>query len=418
MRVILAPVGSHGDVLPLVAVGRELAGRGHAVTLATAEPFRGLAESHGFAFAPTGTQADYDRLTADPDLWHPTRSLKTLFGPPHFERMLRDGYRAIAGAVEPGNTVVVAGSLCLSARLAHDALGVPLATAHLQPTAVPTLADPPHLGAVRVRRWWPTWSRRLLFWGADRFVLDPLMGPPVNRLRGELGLPNVRRVFGPWRHSPQRLLALFPKWYADAPDYPPQLRHVGFLRNDAAVKPTPPEVSAFLAAGPPPVAVSFGTAMRVGGPYFRASAEALTRLGRRGLILAKGGEQIPPDLPPTILHVDYAPFSEVLPRCAALVHHGGIGTTAQALAAGVRQLVMPMAFDQPDNAARLGRLGVARTVWPTRFTPATVAAALEALLEDDGSRQAAARVAARMAAEPDPLPLAADLIERLLVSPD
>ena len=415
--MLLCPVGSHGDVHPFVAVGVAMRDRGHAVTLITAEPFRELAARHGFAFAPTGTAEDYHALTHDPDLWHPSRSLKVLFGPPRFERMLRDAHAQLVAAIEPGDTVVVGGSLGLAGRVAQDALGVPFVSVHLQPAAILSVVSPPQLGRVRMRGWWPHWLRRSLYWSAETFVLDPLMRGPVNRLRVEAGLPRMRRVFGPWRHSPLRVLAFFPKWYADAPDYPAQLSHVGFVRYDQAERPTPPAVEAFLRAGPPPVAVSFGTAMRRGGPYFAAAVEAFRRTGLRGLILAKSGQQIPADLPTTVLHADYAPFSAVLPRCAALIHHGGIGTTAQSLAAGVRQLVMPMAFDQPDNAARLARFGVARTVWPKRFTAATVAAALTALLADDAVGRAAAGYAARMAAEPDPLSVIVDALERLLVKP-
>ncbi len=413
-RVILCPVGSHGDVHPLVAVGVAMRSRGHAVTLITAEPFRELAARHGFDFAPTGTAADYHALTHDPDLWHPSRSMRVLFGPPRFERLLRDAYRELVAAIEPGDTVVVGGSLGLAGRVAQDALGVPFVSVHLQPAAILSVVNPPRTATVRVRDWWPLWFRRSLYWSAETFLLDPLMRGPVNRLRVEAGLPRVRRVFGPWRHSPLRVLAFFPEWYANAPDYPPQLSHVGFVRYDQAERPTPPAVEAFLAAGPPPVAVTFGTAMRGGGPYFAAAVDAFRCTGLRGLILAKSGDQVPPDLPATVLHADYAPFSAILPRCCAVIHHGGIGTTAQALAAGVRQLVIPMAFDQPDNAARLEAFGVSRTLWPKRFTGVNVATALTALLADESAGRAAAEYAARMDAEPDPLPLVADALERLL----
>ena len=77
--------------------------------------------------------------------------------------------------------------------------------------------------------------------------------------------------------------------------------------------------------------------------------------GRRGLLLSRHREHIPRTLPSDVRHVEYAPFSELLPRCAALVHHGGIGTSAQALAAGVPQLIMPMGHDQPDNSRACSR---------------------------------------------------------------
>jgi UDP:flavonoid glycosyltransferase YjiC (YdhE family) len=92
--------------------------------------------------------------------------------------------------------------------------------------------------------------------------------------------------------------------------------------------------------------------------------DACRRLGRRGLLLSRYRDQLPADLPPGVRHFDYVPLSRVLPRAAALVSHGGIGTLSQALAAGIPQLIMPLGFDQFDNAARLGRLGVAATLTP------------------------------------------------------
>ena len=116
-----------------------------------------------------------------------------------------------------------------------------------------------------------------------------------------------------------------------------------------------------------------GSAMRHAQEFFAESVAACQRLGRRGLLLTRFAEQVPTDLPETIRHLEYVPFSRVLPRAAALVHHGGIGTTAQALAAGIPQLVMPLAHDQPDNAARLERLGVGRTIAPRRYRAARAA---------------------------------------------
>jgi UDP:flavonoid glycosyltransferase YjiC (YdhE family) len=97
-----------------------------------------------------------------------------------------------------------------------------------------------------------------------------------------------------------------------------------------------------------------------------------------------------------MIHADYAPFSELLPHCAALVHHGGIGTTAQGLACGVPQVVMPMAHDQPDNAARLTRLGVGAAIAPHRFNADTVAQALQSLLHDDAVLANAHQIAQKM----------------------
>src|SRR5262249_16894786 len=132
--------------------------------------------------------------------------------------------------------------------------------------------------------------------------------------------------------------------------------------------------------GPPPVVFTAGSAMRQGHAFFAAAAEACRLMGRRGLLVTRYPEQLPSPLPEGVGHCRYMPFSQLLARSAALVHHGGIGTTAQAFAAGVPQLVMPMSHDQPDNAARVVRLGVGRSLPPRRFKAPAVARLLGELL--------------------------------------
>ena len=415
MRVLLAPLGSHGDVHPFLGLGFALRARGHDVHVITSESFRGLIEGHGFGFAPVGTEADFESMINHPDMWHPGRSMRNILGQSDIlRRHLREGYRRIVERNIPGNTVLLAGMLAFWARVANEKPGIPLATVHLQPSVMQSVANPPEFAQLRMRSWWPHWLRSMLFWYGDRRIVDPMLSPVVNEFRGELGLPPVKRLFGRWVHSPDRTIGLFPKWYADAPDWPAQFRHAGFVRFDqAGAAPLPPELEAFLKAGDAPIAFSFGSAMRQGKPYFTAAVEACRILGKRGLLLAKGREQIPANLPTTILHVEYAPFSEVFPRSAAVVHHGGIGTCAQGLAAGVPQLVMPLAFDQPDNARRLEILGVGSRVWPRRFTGPRVAQALFELLDSPATIMRCKDVAELME-EGDPTAAACDLIESLL----
>jgi len=216
-----------------------------------------------------------------------------------------------------------------------------------------------------------------------------------------------------WLHSPRRIIGLFPEWYGNSPDWPESMRVTGFVRFDQAGSvPLAPELESFLKQGDPPIAFSFGSAMRHGKPYFEAAVEASRILGKRGLLLAKGKEQVPEKLPATVLHVDYAPFSEVFPRCAAVVHHGGIGTCAQALAAGVPQLIMPISFDQPDNARRLEKLGVGGRLWPKRFTGKNVAKEIFRLLDSPATLMRCKDVAEFMQ-EADETAKACEWIEEL-----
>jgi rhamnosyltransferase subunit B len=410
MRVLVFPVGSAGDVHPFVGLAQRLRDRGHAVTVFTSGYFGPLITRAGLEFVETLSAEDYVELQKNADLWKPIKSFKVLFEHPRVAEDIRRQFRLIEERFVPRDTVVVAGTLAFGPRIARDKLGVPTVSAHVQPAVIKSAVRTP-VYAGGMKPWWPRWLKRAMFWVADRWIVDPIIGPAVNGFRAELGLPPVRHILTEWLHSPDRVLGLFPDWYGPpAPDWPPQVRLTGFpLYDERDVKPLGEDVRAFLDAGSPPVVVTFGSAMLFARPYFTAAAEALKSLGRRGILLTPYREQVPAELPPGVAHFDYVPFGELLPRAAALIHHGGIGTAAQGLAAGVPQLVMPLAHDQPDNADRLRRLGVGRALVPRRFTAGNIARQLEAI-DTEEVRRACRDVAGKFVGT-DPLTRACELIE-------
>lgn len=382
VRALLLPFGSAGDVHPFVGLGAALQARGHEVTVATNEHFAPLVRRQGLGFLPLGDEAQFLEALNDPELWHPRRGFRAVTG--KIVRLLRMSYDLVAEQARLGPLVVVTSILGFGPRIAHDRLGVPLATVHLQPGVLRSVHEPPIFPGIDLTgRLWPRWSRRLLFWLIDRAMIDRMLGPVINAFRAELGLPPVRRLLGGWMNSPQLVLGFFPEWFGrPQPDWPPQLQLTGFpLFDESTVREPDPALEGFLAAGGPPIVFTPGSAMKHAHAFFAEAAGALRRLDRRGLFLTRYPEQLPAELPDSLRHFDYVPFSRVLPRCAALVHHGGIGTTAQGLAAGIPQLIMPMAHDQPDNAARLRRLGVGMALPPRRFGAGAVAATLRRLVE-------------------------------------
>ena len=411
MRYLLTPIGSSGDVHPYIGIGRELEARGHEVVLFGAEPHRAVAVRNGLTFVATASDDDYHAATRNPDLWHPRRGVETVFQLiiPTFE----SSRKALEEHYLPGRTMIVGHPLGFTARVFEELTGAPAATIHLAPSSLRTAYRVPALPPGTDISGWPLWLKRLLWRVIDRFGIDPLIAPALNRWRATHRLPPVRRVFKDWLNSPRRVIGLFPEWFGPRqPDWPASFMHASFpLWDDPAEDHIDPELAAFLASGSPPVVVTPGSANRHAEPFFAAATEALTRLGRRGLFLTGFPEQLPPRLPPTIIHRRYAPFSLVLPRAALLVSHGGIGTVAQALAAGIPQLIMPMAFDQPDNAFRLQALGVARWLAPGRFTADRVAAALHTLLGASETIRAARSWRSRLS-ELDGIRTACDILER------
>lgn len=394
---LLIAMGSAGDVHPFVGVGRALSARGHRVTLLAAEPFRGLVEAAGLEFDSFWSTEDFDRTAAAPGVWDPLRGPGIFFG--HAMKVMPRLYQRIEAHWVRGRTVLVAHTVAFAARVFEERHGGPAATLHLAPAAFRSdHAQPVLPGGADMTRL-PRFLKRALWAVADRFLIDPYLAPAVNALRADAGLPPVRRIFREWLHSPQRVIGLFPAWFAPPqPDWPPQLRLTGFPRFDERELREPDfRLEDFLAAGSAPVVFTPGSANRQASAFFAAAVEAAGRLDCRAVLLTPMREQVPRELPPSVHWAGYAPFSGLLPRAAAFVHHGGIGSVAQGLAAGVPQLLSPMSHDQPDNAARVRRLG-AGTCLPTRaFTGRKVAAALAGLIGNPAIRRAAEDRAAALA---------------------
>jgi len=414
MKVLLVTVGSAGDVHPFVGVALALRQRGHAVSIATNPYFGPLMERLGLPLRPIGKVEDFEEAISHPGLWRPIRGfgvIATLV-----QRGIADVYNLVEQETVGGDTVVVSHPLAFGARVAQDSLGVPLVTLHLAPAALWSLEAPAvldvRMGSIAG---WPKAVRRLLLGLGDKCA-DLKLGPALNKFRASLGLAPVRHIVRQWWHSPQRVIGLFPEWYA-APqqDWPPNTALTGFpLYDERAVSGISPQLEAFLAeaeaVGDSPVVFAPGSGNSQARRFFEAAADACRRLDRRGILLTRYPEQIPARLPGGVLAADYAPFSSLLPRAAALVHHGGIGTCGQALAAGLPQLVLPMGFDQPDNAMRLVRLGVARTLQPGRATGARVAAELAGILADASVSRCCAELARRFQGD-DAVGRTCDLIE-------
>lgn len=379
MTILLVPIGSHGDVHPFIGIGIRLRQPGHRVKVIVNDHFEPLVRAAELEFVSLGTDAEYCQMASNPQLWHRTRGpqmvLQTL------AQLLRPSFDAIKQHIDPNQTIVVGSSLAMGARVAQEKFGIPGVTIHLQPLDFRSTIDPPKFPNTFLSRRMPRWVNAMQFWAMDA-VVDRWMGPNLNAFRAELGLPPARQILRDWWNSPQRVIGLFPDWFAPPqPDWPSQTRLTGFpLYDERGVTPLSPDLTRFLQEGDAPIAFTFGSAMWHAREILQTSARACALLKRRGILLTRHREQVPTDLPPGVIHVDFAPFSELLPQCCALVHHGGIGTCSQALAAGIPHLVMPHAHDQPDNAARLVRLGVAAKLEPKQFRPARVAQEMERLL--------------------------------------
>ncbi|HVS39576.1 MAG TPA: nucleotide disphospho-sugar-binding domain-containing protein [Gemmataceae bacterium] len=403
MDLLLVTMGSTGDVHPFLGLGQALRARGHRVVVLTYPAFAPLVESAGLEFAclprppreapgSAGVRRLLDSLMkAIGRRWRKLARQSTIVP------MLRPVYEAIRRRAVPGRTVVLAHHQALGARIAHDHFGTPLITIHLSPIGLRSANHPPLQPPLRFPSWTPPWFVRAVYWMLDVLVIDRVLGKAVNGLRRDLGLPPVRRLCGAWKDSPQGAIGLFPDWFGPPqPDWPPHTRVTGFPLFDGGDQgPLDPALHQFL-DGPRPVVLTAMSEMRHNQRFFQQGVAACSLLGRRGLLLTRFREQVPEPLPTDFFWREYAPFSQVLPHAAVLVHHGGIGTAARALAAGVPQLVVPIKNDQFDNARRLERLGVALVLHQGSCTAAAMARHLDRLLASAEIAERCRELAARL----------------------
>ncbi|MCD6050203.1 MAG: glycosyl transferase family 28 [Verrucomicrobia bacterium] len=385
MHAILITVGTDGDIFPYVGLGTVLRARGHTVTLVASEHYEPLARRHGFAFRALISKTENDALFHHPDFWHPfkTGALSARWG----VRFIRRQYELVKSITTP-DSVLIASPGVFAAPLVYDKLGTPWASIVLQPWLLPSPQSRPVIPGLPFLSHAPpfVWS---LFEHAMNLYGGHLFGRELNRFRTELGLKPWKRVFKDWL-SPQLILALFPEWFAPiAPDWPKQVRLTGFPIFDSSQSASlPPDVQSFCESGSPPVAITFGTGMVHSAKLFRAALEACETMKTRAILLTKHRDQLPAHLPPHVLHCTFAPFAKLFLHCSAVIHHGGIGTTAQCFAAGVPQLIHPICFDQIDNGVRVRRLGAGDYLRSTPATAQQIAQALRPLLTSEAQFRA------------------------------
>lgn len=412
LNILLNPVGSAGDVHPFVGLAAALKARGHEVRILTNEYFRPLAEKMGLEFVPLGSREEFETVLRDPNAWHPRKALDVIFKAV-IEKLLPQTVETLSRLHQKGRTVVVASTLALGARVAQEAFSIPTVSVHLAPGIFRSSYEVPVFDGLGFMRWLPRFAKDLVWRLIDAAFVDPSTAPAINRYRATLGLKPVQRILHHWWHSPLRVLGLFPAWFGPPqPDWPAQTLLTGFpMFDERDVHAPDPALEAFMAEGDKPFVFTPGSAMLQGQKFFAAAAEACRMLKRRGILLTRFEEQIPRELPPGVRHFAYVPLSRLLSRCAAMVYHGGIGTCAQTLAAGVPHLVMPMAHDQHDNAARLARLGVGDSLAPGKFTADHLARKLKALVENRDMPGRCWEIARRMEQE-RPLERSCEIIEQ------
>jgi rhamnosyltransferase subunit B len=385
-RIVLATFGSLGDLHPYIAIALKLKARGHAVTIATSSFYREKIEALGISFRavrPELPTPDSNRELIRRVMDHRTGLeciIRDIIMPP-----LRDSFEDTLAAARDAD-LLVSHPLALTARLVAEKTAVAWASTVLQPISFVSVYDPPVMAQApwfaRLRFLGPGFHRVLFGLGRRRISR---WCESWHRLRADIGLPPTGdNPFFEGQHSPRLVLALFSKLLGDRQrDWPAQTIITGFALFDLDhEEKMPAELSRFIDDGPSPIVFTLGSsAVHDAGRFYEESCKAAAQLGQRAvLLIGKDDGNRPPSLPPGVMAFNYAPFSQLFPRALAIVHQGGVGTTAQAMRAGRPMLVMPYAHDQPDNADRMVRLGIGRMISRRHYTARRAARELAQLL--------------------------------------
>ncbi len=427
-KVILATLGSLGDLHPFMAVALALRARGLAPVLATAENYRAKVEAAGIAFH--AMRPSFDELERDLGLRRPAIVARSIADHEFLLGKLvlpyaRAAYEDLL-VVGAGADLFVTSTLCFGARLAAERLGIPVLAVVLQPMMFLSAYDPPVIPQAKflgplLRLLGPAAATGVLALGKCATLG---MFAPLARLRAELGLPpDPRHPLFEGQFSKPGALGLYSRALGGVqPDYPVRAAVVGFAAfdsEDGREARLSPALTDFLSAGPAPLVFTLGSLIvNDPGGFFRESVAAARRLGMRAVLLVgpaaqNGAAGLGLKAGPDLCIEAYAPHSLLFPRAAVLVHQVGIGTLAQALRSGRPQLTVPFFADQFDNAARTVRLGVARRLVPTRYEAKHVARELRLLLESPRFAARARRVREQLAGE-DGAAAAADAIAALV----
>jgi UDP:flavonoid glycosyltransferase YjiC (YdhE family) len=426
-RILMTTLGSLGDIHPLMAIGLELKKLGHDVVIASSDRHgeRVLESGLGFAEIPPKF----------PEKAEHTRLMKRWMDPKHgTDRVMREfvmpSLRQMHAALEPlvsQADLVILHPFTITAGFWAEKFGKPWAAIPYMPMAFASEAEPPVVGQLmhpERLQWFGTkyplrWLFRFAKWVNGRGWQG------FSQLRREMGQPEIQGhpYFDYYMKDASLVLAVFSETLGQRmPDWPKQTIQTGFaffdrddqeLHDEATSK-----LTDFFAAGSPPLIFSLGsTGVYTADDFYIQAWEVAKRLGQRALLLVgpDEGVQLPQNTGPDCLIVKYAPHAQVFPQASVVIHHGGVNTTGQALRSGRPQLVVPLAHDQFDNAARMVRRGFGLTLPKAQFTADRATHLIRQLLTENSFKANAEAAAEVVRSEPGAAG-AAEVIHQFLQS--
>jgi UDP:flavonoid glycosyltransferase YjiC (YdhE family) len=420
LRIVLSNIGTSGDTNPLIALALELKRLGHTPVMAVPEVYRQKIEPLGLEFHAIRPDIDPTNnvlVEMVYDIKHGTEHGLRDFLFPSLRQTFDDFMDA---ATKPARAdLLLLGELNYAGPVVAEVTGIPWASYLLAPLSFFSAFDPPVLPPypklAKADKKVPGFGRVIK--RVARFA-SRKWPEPIYQLRQELGLPKGENPLFDAKHSPNLVLALFSRVLGEEQkDWPPNTLITGFAYYDADAgnAKLPPNLEEFVSSGEPPIVFTLGSAaVLAAGDFYEVSAKAAIKLGKRAVLLigTDPRNELKENLPASICVAQYAPFSALFSRASLVVHQGGVGTVGQCLRAGKPMLIMPYSHDQPDNARRMKRLGVADEIQKSDYTAARVTRKLRKMLDAPEFAEKARAVAQELRGE-DGVKTACDALEKL-----
>ena len=398
-KLILTTIGTLGDLHPFIAIGLALKARGFAPTLAVAEDH--VAKARAAGLDAVAILPSFDSIRREMGLSHEDAVKRLMSNQREFlEQILLPSLSSCARALDQvaaDAEAIIATPFVFAAPIIAEKRGIPLVIAVLQPMAMLSSHDPPSTSDFWMAKQAPV-GRAGAAWNSAvyatmRLGLKYLYSQPLDTVRLEHGLAaeGAAHLLEPQRRS-ALVLACYANVLGPLPvDAPSQAKIVGFPFFDSQVggqEALAPALADFLRNGPAPIVFTLGTfAVDGAGKFYERAAATARSLGVRAVLLM--GQDGDDDEDGTILRCGYVPHSLLFPHASVIVHHGGVGTTGQALRAGKPQLIVPHMGDQSDHASRIERLGLGLSLKANRFTVARAAPIIRTLLRDPSFQEKA-----------------------------
>ncbi|TYL43940.1 MULTISPECIES: glycosyltransferase [Dickeya] len=349
MRIFLSTLGSAGDVYPFILIGEALKNAGLEVYLCTNPYFEKTAKERGLHFIPVGSSEEYLRTVNSQQLWHQRSAFNEMVN--YMNAQQKPAYDALEPWVD-SSSVILTSLWSFSAKMFSETHGCCVIPVRVTPSTFISSYDPPHHRQLAWSRRLPIGLRRLFLYFVEKYLVDRTLAPFINDFRSQLQLPRIERILTSWaHHSDSALLCLFPEWFASPlPDWPAHVHQVGFPLFNLLDNQQDDELARFIARAPTVIFMP-SWALSTKRELIVSLVKKTRQRGYQCLIISQLDHHLTDD--DGIRVERHINLSQYLHQCAAILHHGGIGTMAQSFAAGIPQLVIPSAFDQFDNARRV-----------------------------------------------------------------